>query len=53
MLSKYFFYDIIVGGQDALRKDFENQMKQEFEMSMFGKIKFFVGLQVYQLKYGI
>ena len=28
-------------------------MKQEFEMSMFGEIKFFVGLQVYQEKYGI
>ena len=28
-------------------------MKHEFEMSMFGKIKFFVGLQVYQLKHGI
>ena len=28
-------------------------MKQEFEMSMFGEIKFFVGLQVYQMKYGI
>ena len=28
-------------------------MKQEFEMSMFGEIKFFLGLQVYQMKYGI
>ena len=28
-------------------------MKQEFEISMFGEIKFFVGLQVYQMKYGI
>ena len=28
-------------------------MKHEFEMSMFVEIKFFVGLQVYQLKYGI
>ena len=28
-------------------------MNQEFEMSMFGEIKFFVGLQVYQMKYGI
>ena len=28
-------------------------MKQEFEMSMFGEIKFFVGLQVYQMKHGI
>ena len=28
-------------------------MKKEFEMSMFGEIKLFVGLQVYQMKYGI
>ena len=28
-------------------------MKKEFEMSMFGEIKFFVVLQVYQMKYGI
>ena len=32
---------------------FSNQMKHEFEMSMFGEIKFFVGLQVYQLKHVI
>ena len=28
-------------------------MKKEFEMSMFGEIKFFVGLQVCQMKFGI
>ena len=28
-------------------------MKHEFEMSMFGEINFFVGLQVHQLKHGI
>ena len=28
-------------------------MKQEFEMSMFGEIKFFVGLQGHQMKYGM
>ena len=28
-------------------------MKKEFEMSMFGKIKLFLGLQVHQMKYGI
>ena len=28
-------------------------MKHEFEMSMFGEIIFFVGLQVHQLKHGI
>jgi hypothetical protein len=47
------FYDIIFRGQDALCKAFANEMKKEFEMSMFGEIKFFVGLQVHQMKYGI
>ena len=45
--------DIIFGGKDALCKDFADQMKHEFQMSMFGEIKFFVGLQVHQLKHGI
>ena len=47
MLSKIFVDDIIFGGQDALYKDFANQIKHEFEMSTFGEINFFVGLQVY------
>ena len=34
-------------------KDFADKIKSEFEMSMFGEINFFVGLQVHQLKYGI
>ena len=53
LLSIFFFGDIIFGGQDALCKYFANQMKLEFEMSIFGEIKFFVGLQVYQMKYGV
>ena len=53
LLSKSFVDDIIFGGQDALCKDFANKMKLEFEMFMFGEIKFFVGLQVYKMKYGI
>jgi hypothetical protein len=53
LLSKIFVDDIIFGGQDALCKTFANEMRQEFEMSMFGEIKFLVGLQVYQMKYGI
>ena len=36
-----------------LCKDFADKMNHEFEMSMFGEIKFFVGLQVHQLKHGI
>ena len=43
LISKFFVDDIIFGGQDALCKDFVNQTKQEFEISMFAKIKSFVG----------
>ena len=53
LLSEIIVDDIIFGGKDALCKDFANKMKHEFEMSMFGEIKFFVRLQVYQLRYGI
>ena len=40
LLSEIFVDDIIFRGQDDLCKDFSNQMKHEFEMSMFGEIKF-------------
>ena len=45
--------DIIFGGQDVMCQSFASEMKKEFEMSMFGEIKIFVGLQVYQMKKGI
>ena len=51
LISKIFVDDIKFGGQDSLCKDFANQMKQEFEMLMFGEIKFFVGLQIDQMKH--
>ena len=35
---------IIFGGTNILCKTFANEMMKEFEMSMFGEIKFFVGL---------
>ena len=44
LIFEIFVDDVIFGGQDTLCKDFANQMKQEFEMSIFGEIKFFVGL---------
>ena len=53
LLAEIFFDDIIFGGPNALCKTFANEIKKEFEMCMFGEIKFFVGLQVYQMKYGI
>ena len=53
LISKIFVDDIIFGGKEVLSKDFDDKMKHEFEMPMFGEIKFFVGLQVHQLKQGI
>ena len=53
LISKIFVDDIIFGGKDALCKDFVDQMKHEFEMSIFGEIKFIIGLYVYQFKHGI
>ena len=35
---------------DDLCKAFSKEMSKEFEMSMFGEIKFFVGLQIQQKK---
>ena len=44
LISEIFVDDIIFGGKEVLSKDFYDKMKHEFEMSMFGEIKFFVGL---------
>ena len=38
---------------DDLCKSFSKEMGKEFEMSMFGEIKFFVGLQIQLKKDGI
>ena len=53
LLVEIFVDDIIFGGHEMLCKSFAEEMKKEFEMSMFGEVKFFVGLQVHQLKEGI
>ena len=46
LLAEIFVDDIIFGGKDSLCKYFANEMNKEFEISMFGGIKFFFGLQV-------
>ena len=52
LLAEIFFDDIIFGGPNILCKNFSQEMMNEFEMSMFGEIKFFVGLQINQLENG-
>ena len=44
LIAEMFVDDIIFGGNDMLCKSFSNEMRKEFEMSMFGEIKFFLGL---------
>ena len=53
IVSEIFVDAIVFGGKEMLCRGFADKMKHEFEMSMFGEIKFFVGLQVHQLKHGI
>ena len=44
MLAKIFVDDTLFTGNDDLCKAFLEETNKEFEMSMFGEIKFFVGL---------
>lgn len=48
-----FFDDIIFGGNDEASNKFSKYMKNEFEMSMIGEMKFFLGLQIFQNKEGM
>lgn len=45
--------DIIFGGDDKLSEEFVEAMKKELKISIIREIKFFIGLQVSQLKRGI
>ncbi|GLJ58266.1 hypothetical protein SUGI_1428590 [Cryptomeria japonica] len=53
LVSEVFVDDVIFGGNDDMRDDFANEMKTEFEMSLVGEIKFFINLQIQQMKSGI
>ena len=53
LIAKIFVDDIIFGGNDMLCKSFAEEMRKEFEMSMFGEIKFFLGLQIIPQSEGI
>ena len=45
-----FVDDIIFGGNDEVSKKFLEDMKNEFEMSMIGEMKFFLGLKIVKIK---
>jgi hypothetical protein len=49
-----YVYDIIFGSNSAsLVQWFSSAMQSEFEMSMIGKLSFFIGLQITQRSEGI
>ncbi|GKB61726.1 retrovirus-related pol polyprotein from transposon TNT 1-94 [Tanacetum coccineum] len=54
LLVQVYVDDIIFGSTNPdFSKRFANLMKNNFEMSMMGELKFFLGLQVYQSPCGI
>ena len=46
VLTEIFVDDTLFMGNDDKCKEFSELMNKEFEMSMFGEIEFFVGLQI-------
>ena len=53
VLEKIFVDDTLFTKNDDLCEYFSVDMSKKFEMSMFGEIKFFVGLQIQHMKDGI
>ena len=53
MILVIFVDDIIFGGNDEESEKFVEEMKKEFEMSMIGEMKCFLGFQIVQNKEGI
>ncbi len=54
LIVQIYVDDIIFGATNhSLCKKFSNMMQSEFEMSMMGVLKFFLGLQIKQMKDGI
>ena len=54
IIVEIYVDDIIFGSDnDHLRKQFAQSMQNEFEMSMLGELKFFLGLQISQFDKGI
>ena len=47
IIVEVYVDDIIFGSDDEkMSKDFARRMQQEFEMSLLGKLNFFLGLQI-------
>ena len=53
LIVQIYVDDITFGATNiSLCEEFANSMRSEFEMSMIGKLNFFLGLQIKQLKEG-
>jgi hypothetical protein len=49
LIVQIYVYDLIFGSIcECLCKDFAKCIQEEFEMSMMGKLNFFIGLQIKQ-----
>jgi len=54
LVVQIYVDDIIFGSTNAsLCKEFSKMMQDEFEMSMMGELKFFLGIQINQCKDGV
>ena len=54
IITEVYVDDIIFGSDDdRLSQQFSEDMQKEFEMSLLGELKFFLGLQISQQKNGI
>ena len=54
IIIEVYVDDIIFGSDDdRLSKQFSKDIKSEFEMSLLGELKFFLGLQIFELNNGI
>ena len=54
LVVQIYVDDIIFGSTNAsLCKEFSKLMQDEFEMSMMGELKFFLGIQINQCKDGV
>ena len=54
LIFQVYVDDIILGStNEKICEDFSNLMQSEFEMSMMGELRFFLGLQIKQQENGI
>ena len=53
MVSVYVYDLIFIGNDEAMLEIFKKSMKQEFDMSDLGRMKYFLGVELVQSSEGI